>query len=128
MDLKRQENLRGAAGAKFTIEQVINLGKTSTCPEDAKIMAEKARRVLQKKVENVLVSKAKLLYSEELGTHVPPTTADIPAGHTTIPDTILRVFDKPKNGEEGWVSVQELRERLTAQFGKHLWLGGPEKI
>ena len=121
MDNKRQENLRGAAGAKFTIEQVINLGKTSTCPEDAKVMAEKARRVLQKKVENVLVSKAKLVYNEELRTHVPPTTADIPVGQTTVPDTILKVWDKPKNGEEGWVTVQEMKERLTAQFGKHLW-------
>ena len=121
MDNRRQENLRGAAGAKFTIEQIINLGKTSTCPEDAKIMAEKAKRVLQKKIDNVLASKAKLVYNEELGTHIPPTTADIPAGHTTIPDHILRVWDKPKNGEEGYCSVQEMKERLWAQFGKHLW-------
>ena len=121
MDSRRQENLRGAAGAKFTIEQIINLGKTSTCPEDARIMAEKAKKVLQKKIDNVLASKAKLVYNSELGTHVPPTTADIPAGHATIPDDILRVFDKPKNGEEGYCSVKELKERLTAQFGKHLW-------
>ena len=57
MDGKRQENLKGAAGAKFTIEQVINLGKTSTCPEDAKIMADKAKKVLHKKVENLLATK-----------------------------------------------------------------------
>ena len=62
-----------------------------------------------------------MVYNADLGTHIPPTTADIPEGHMTIPDTILRVFDKPKNGEEGYCSVQEMRERLMAQFGKHLW-------
>ena len=121
MEEHRANTLKQAKVAKFTFGQIINLGKTSTCTAEEKAKAERVKNVLLKKVENVVAGKPRLIFNNEIGEHVPPTSRDIPPGCTEVPDDVLKVQDKPKNGPEEWITVKQLRERLIDQFSNQLW-------